>query len=164
MMLATIDPFPFASAISETKPMSSYQSHFGTATLSSAADADLLLRIGIALAARQRAAWRVVRVAAQNGVVRLEGIVPTFYDRQLILAVAQHVAGVLRVEDELAIDEPQARQPSAIVATPATANAHGGTEPKLDSPPPNAFYHLPVLSESLEDILAKRGHISPHSV
>jgi len=136
--------------------MSSYQTQFGSTTFSSTADADLLLRIGIALAARQRHAWRVVRVAAQNGVVRLEGIVPTFYDRQLILAVAQHVAGVLRVEDELAIDEPSVRQPAAITEIAATPSVHGGSELK-PVPPPNAFFHLPVLDESLEDILAKRA-------
>jgi hypothetical protein len=139
--------------------MSNYQTQFASTSLSTAADADLLLRIGIALAARQRHAWRVVRVGAHNGVVRLEGIVPTFYDRQLILAVAQHVAGVLRVEDELAIDEPPARKPAALPPAPpepATVPfVHGGTEPQ-PATPPNAFYYLPVLEESLEDILAKR--------
>ena len=69
-------------------------------------DADLLLRLSIALAARQRAAWRAVRVRAHNGIVRLEGALPSFHDRQLILAIATHVAGVLRVEDELSIAEP----------------------------------------------------------
>ena len=122
----------------------------------SSADADLLLRLGIALAARQRAAWRVVRVAAQNGIVRLEGIVPTFYDRQLILAVAQHVAGVLRVEDELAIDEPPARQAASRSRRRfgSRRRSRTATEAK-PAPPPNAFYHLPVLAESLEDILAR---------
>jgi BON domain len=141
--------------------MSNYQTQFGSTTFNSAADADLLLRIGIALAARQRAAWRVVRVAAQNGIVRLEGIVPTFYDRQLILAVAQHVAGVLSVEDELAIDDPTVRQPPASTAPAntefvAAVEAQSGTEVK-QATPQNAFFHLPVLDESLEDILAKRA-------
>ena len=37
----------------------------------------------------------------------------------------------------------------------AAVEAHGGTEVK--QAPPNAFFHLPVLDESLEDILAKRA-------
>jgi hypothetical protein len=141
--------------------MSNYQTQFGTtiahsSAAPSTADADLLLRIGIALAARHRAAWRAVRVGAQNGILRLEGVVPTFYDRQLILAVAQHVAGVLRVEDELTIDELPARRQEAAAGAAPTPTGHGGTDAKA-GPPPNAFYHLPVLSESLEDILAKRA-------
>src|SRR5262245_55288050 len=139
--------------------MSNYQIQYDTAQVNVAVDNDLRLRLGIALAARQRAACRVVRVGARNGIVRLEGIVPTFYDRQLILAVAQHVAGVLRVEDELAIDEPAPRPQAALVES-EPASAHGGTEVK-PAVPPNQFHHLPVLSESLEDILAKRGHEPP---
>lgn len=150
--------------------MSYYQTQFATTSFQSSADADLLLRIGIALAARQRAAWRVVRVAAQNGVVRLEGVVPTFYDRQLILSVARHVAGVLRVEDELAIDEQTARRQEVravesrpvelnSVESPAPANgspfSNGVAESKA-TPAPNAFHHLPELSPSLDEILAAR--------
>jgi len=146
--------------------MSYYQTQFANTSFQSSADADLLLRIGIALAARQRAAWRVVRVAAQNGVVRLEGVVPTFYDRQLILSVARHVAGVLRVEDELAIDESIARRQeskavdSTAVESPSPANgspvSNGGAESK-PAPAPNAFHHLPELSPSLDEILAARS-------
>ncbi len=136
--------------------MSNYQIQLGTTIAHNAADADLLLRIGIALAARQRAAWRAVRVGAQNGILRLEGVVPTFYDRQLILAVAQHVAGVLRVEDELTIDELPNRRQEAVAEAAPTPTGHGGTDAKA-VPPPNLFFHLPVLTESLEDILAKRA-------
>ena len=136
--------------------MSTYQAQYPITNGNSAADAELLLRIGIALAARQRTLWRAVRVAAHHGVVRLEGVVPTFYDRQLILAIAQHVAGVLRVEDELAVDEPAAQQPAAATySEPETVPlVHGGTEVKPDGPQ-NNFQHLPVLEESLEEILAK---------
>src|SRR5262245_37522822 len=110
--------------------MSTYQAQYPITNGNTTADAELLVRIGIALAARQRTLWRAVRVAARNGVVRLECVVPTFYDRQLILAIAQHVAGVLRVEDELAVDEPAAQQPAAATySEPETVPlAHGGTE------------------------------------
>ena len=145
--------------------MSNYQTQFGSTSFNSAADADLLLRIGIALAARHRAAWRVVRVAAQNGIVRLEGIVPTFYDRQVILAVAQHVAGVLRVEDELAIDDPANQiAPAVEYSEPETIPfVHGGTEVQSVARR-NEFQQLPVLEESLEDILSKLRHKSPSEV
>jgi len=136
--------------------MSTYQAQLGNSHSSSPADAELLLRIGIALATRQRNLWRAVRVAAHHGVVRLEGIVPTFYDRQLILAVAQHVAGVLRVEDEIAVDESAVRETAATrYSEPETIPlAHGGTETQ-PAGPQNNFQHLPVLDESLEEILAK---------
>ena len=65
-------------------------------------------------------AWSASR--RRTAVVRLEGIVPTFYDRQLILAVAQHVAGVLRVEDELAIDEPPSAQTGCDAASSRAGN------------------------------------------
>jgi hypothetical protein len=135
--------------------MSSYIAHYGLPTHSST-DADIVLRLGFTLAAWQRAAWRAVRLKSQNGVVRLEGILPTFHDRQLILAVAQHVAGVLRVEDELVIADPQPRGAGSIAASAAEPSLHGGTEVTQPAPP-NAFYHLPVLDESLEDILAERA-------
>jgi hypothetical protein len=136
--------------------MSTYQAQLGNSHSSSPADAELLLRIGIALATRQRNLWRAVRVAAHHGVVRLEGIVPTFYDRQLILAVAQHVAGVLRVEDEIAVDESAVRETAATrYSEPETIPlAHGGAETQ-PAGPQNNFQHLPVLDESLEEILAK---------
>lgn len=136
--------------------MSTYQAQIGNSHSGTSADAELLLRIGIALATRQRNLWRAVRVAAHHGVVRLEGIVPTFYDRQLVLAIAQHVAGVLRVEDELAVDESAVRDAAApSYSEPATALlAHGGTEVK-PAGPQNNFQHLPVLDESLEEILAR---------
>jgi hypothetical protein len=75
-----------------------------------AGDADLLVRLGIVLALRQRAGWQVVRFGVRNGVVKLGGIVPTFHDRQLVAMVTRHVAGVRRVEDELTVSEPSIRQ------------------------------------------------------
>lgn len=135
--------------------MSAYIAHYGSPTHSSA-DADIVLRLGFTLAAWQRAAWRAVRLKSQNGVVRLEGILPTFHDRQLILAVAQHVAGVLRVEDELVVSNPQPQAAASLATSAAIESHHGGTEVGQPTPP-NAFHHLPVLDESLEDILAERA-------
>jgi hypothetical protein len=107
----------------------------------STADADLLVRIGIVLSIRRRAGWHLVRFAVQNGAVELSGTVPTSYDRQLIAALASHVAGVRRVRDELAIgDESLRRQVD--------------DRPSCDQQ--NLFRDLPLVAESLEDILARR--------
>lgn len=135
--------------------MSTYIAHYGLPAHTNT-DADIVLRLGFTLAAWQRAAWRAVRLKSQNGVVRLEGILPTFHDRQLILAVAQHVAGVLRVEDELVIADPQPRGAGSIAASVSEEGLHGGGE-GLPPTLPNAFQHLPVLDESLEVLLAKRA-------
>jgi len=135
--------------------MSTYVAHYGLPSHTNT-DADIVLRLGFTLAAWQRAAWRAVRLKSQNGVVRLEGVLPTFHDRQLILAVAQHVAGVLRVEDELVVANPQPQTAATLATSAALESHHGGTE--IGHPaPPNAFHHLPVLDESLEDILAERA-------
>src|SRR4051812_47029960 len=83
--------------------------HGGPFTLNTA-DADLLLRLSIALSVKKRAGWHLVRVAVQDGIVRLAGVVPSFYDRQLIAALTTHVAGVMRVHDELAVGDPSIRQ------------------------------------------------------
>lgn len=135
--------------------MSTYVAHYGLPSHTNT-DADIVLRLGFTLAAWQRAAWRAVRLKSNNGVVRLEGILPTFHDRQLILAVAQHVAGVLRVEDELVVANPQPQATASLAASAAVESNHGGTEVGQPAPP-NAFHHLPVLDESLEDILAERA-------
>jgi len=135
--------------------MSTYIAHYGLPTHTNT-DADIVLRLGFTLAAWQRAAWRAVRLKSNNGVVRLEGILPTFHDRQLILAVAQHVAGVLRVEDELVISDPQPRGEASYATSAAFESNHGGTEVNHPAPP-NAFHHLPVLDESLDDILRERA-------
>ena len=81
-------------------------SSLSTTTALTPTDADLLVRIGIVLSIKRRAGWHLVRLAVQNGVVRLAGIVPSYYDRQLIAGLAQHVAGVMRVDDDLAIGDP----------------------------------------------------------
>jgi BON domain len=113
------------------------------------ADADLLLRLRIALSIHKRAGWHLVRFTAQNGVVQLAGVVPTFYDRQLIAALLRHVAGVFGIEDKLAVGDPSIRQ--QVIDT--------GTAPRHSDPTANVasfrdpFVHLPVLPQSLDDIL-----------
>ena len=119
-------------------------------------DLDLISRIGIALTSRQRLAWRVIRVIADRGVVTLQGIVPSYYDRQIIVAVTQHVAGVLRVEDQLAIASPSAREielESERVERHDDESSHESNTSLYQK----AFQQLPVLSPSLEELLAARA-------
>ena len=120
-----------------------------TTNHSKSADADLLLRLRIALSVHKRAGWHLVRFTAQNGVVQLAGIVPTFYDRQLIASLVRHVAGVFGIEDNLAVGDPSIRQqviddetiPSQSVPTNNAAPSQG------------PFQRIPVLTQSLDDIL-----------
>jgi hypothetical protein len=127
-----------------------YQTQNLPKTNFNAADADLFLRLGIVLALKKRAGWHLVRLAVEHGVVRLAGIVPTFYDRQLIAALASHVAGVRHVDDQLAVGDPSIRQ-QVTETERALGNAHSAADADAA---PNQFVHLPILSESLEDILA----------
>jgi hypothetical protein len=69
-------------------------------------DSDLKTRIGIAFATRPRIARHDVQVAVRDGIVTLRGNMPTPYDRQLVVALTQHVAGVFGIEDLLQVTEP----------------------------------------------------------
>jgi hypothetical protein len=113
------------------------------------ADADLLLRLRIALSIQRRAGWHLVCFAAKHGVVQLAGIVPAYYDRQLILALVRHVAGVRGIEDNLTIGDPSIRQQTIddeTIALPAGRAAH-------PAPSQDPFQHVPTLVQSLEDVL-----------
>src|SRR5690348_17082627 len=77
---------------------------------SDSADADLLIRLRIALSVQRRAGWHLVRFTARHGIVQLAGVVPAYYDRQLIVALVRHVAGVRGIEDNLAVGDPSLRQ------------------------------------------------------
>lgn len=117
------------------------------------ADADLSLRLRIALSVHKRAGWHLVTFSVQNGVVQLAGIVPTFYDRQLIAALVRHVAGVFGIEDKLAVGEPSIRQ--QVTEADSATSQNGSTTNVV--PSRNPFLHLPVLSQSLDDIRVGPG-------
>ena len=133
--------------------MSSYQSVRGVTGVRNAADADLFLRLNITLSTKRRAGWHLVQFAVHNGVVKLAGIVPSFYDRQLIANLARHVAGVMCVHDELSVGEPSLRQQTANVDN-ATHQDESLVQPTAPQTP---FGHLPVVSDSLESILARQA-------
>ena len=130
--------------------MSTTQLQERTTNHSTGTDADLLLRLRIALSVHKRAGWHLVHFTARNGVVQLAGAVPTFYDRQLIAALVRHVAGVFGIEDHLAVGDASIRQQVIDAEKPA---------PQSDQetnvvPPQDPFLHLPVLPQTLDDMLA----------
>jgi hypothetical protein len=99
--------------------------------LNDAGDADLLTRVGIALTLRLRHTLHAVHIRVEKGVVTLQGVVPSFYDRQLAIEITRRVAGVLRVIDELSVNAVQPvnrvhENPSRAAATSALRGA--GTE------------------------------------
>ncbi len=132
--------------------MSISQLQHGTINQLQGTDADLFLRLRIALSVKKRAGWHLVRMTVQHGVVQLVGVVPAFYDRQLIAALVRHVAGVRGIEDKLEVGDPSIRQ---------QVNDVDETVPPSDSKPNavplrNPFAHLAALPESLDEVLAAR--------
>jgi hypothetical protein len=130
--------------------MTKNQTQYVPVVAQNSADADLLIRLGIVLALRERAGWQVVRLGVRNGVVRLAGRVPTYDDRRLIACVTRHVAGVRRVDDELTVADLSNRQSS----TDGRTRSNGDGSATNAATWRAAFNHLPAVQESLEDILA----------
>jgi osmotically-inducible protein OsmY len=115
-------------------------------------DADLLRRLGIALSTHKRAGWHLVHFTVRNGIVQLTAVVPTFYDRQLIAALVRRMAGVFGIEDNLAVGEPSIRQQ----VTDAETDSSPSDPPTKAASFREPFVHLPVLSQSLDDM-----HLGP---
>ena len=74
-------------------------------------ESDLESRIRIFLAEQGVAALRRIAVSATGGTVNLCGRVHSFYEKQLCLNCCQHVAGVIRVIDEIEVEEKAIRRP-----------------------------------------------------
>lgn len=111
-------------------------------------DSDLLRRLRIALSIHKRAGWHLVHFTVQNGVVQLAGVVPTFYDRQLIASLVRRMAGVFGIEDNLAVGDPSIRQQ---LMDPKAAVPQNEVPTQITSAL-NPFVHLPVLPQSLDDV------------
>jgi hypothetical protein len=92
-----------------------------------------------------------VHFNVHDGVVQLAGIVRSFTDRQLIIAVTRHVAGVLRVDDQIIVEESSARRQKSDDDTLRQSEQDARIEV-----PRNRFSDIPVLTESLEDLLARQ--------
>ncbi len=113
------------------------------------AEADLLVRLRIALSIQRRAGWHLVRFTAEHGVVQLSGIVPTYYDRQLIAALVRHIAGVRGIKDNLSVGDPSIRQQVIDDDTiPLPTDRTSDTTPSRDP-----FQYVPTLLHSLDDVV-----------
>jgi len=120
-----------------------------TTTHSVTADTDLLRRLRIALSLKRRAGWHLVSVSVRNGHVQLAGTVPTFYDRQLIAALVRHVAGVYGIDDQLTVGDPSIRQ--QLIDQQTILQSEPATKAASFRDP---FGHVPVLTQSLDEMLA----------
>ena len=68
---------------------------------------DLQRRVMNFLAQRGVSSLRRLNVKAEGGTVTLHGTVRSFYERQLCLCCCQHVAGVVKLVDELKVEYPE---------------------------------------------------------
>lgn len=92
--------------------------------------------------------------------MQLAGVVPTFYDRQLIAALVRHVAGVFGIEDNLTVGDPSIRQQVTEIETTSLRS----DRPANAAPLRDAFRHLPVLPQSLDDILVGSAVSVAHAI
>jgi hypothetical protein len=70
-------------------------------------DCDVERRVALFLEQRRLTCGTRLAVVANRGVVTLRGTVPTFHQRQLLIAFARRVAGAVQVIDELDVDPPR---------------------------------------------------------
>jgi osmotically-inducible protein OsmY len=64
-------------------------------------DEDLRARVSNFLVQRNMSSLRRIGVEAKDGLVTLRGNVRSFYEKQLCLNCAKHVAGVVRLVDNI---------------------------------------------------------------
>ena len=68
-------------------------------------DKDLERRVSQYLLARRMPGLRHLSVEARGGIVTLRGKVRTFYEKQLCHNICRRVAGVIRLDDLVAVGE-----------------------------------------------------------
>jgi osmotically-inducible protein OsmY len=71
----------------------------------SSEDHQLARRVKLFLAHQPRPALRYLRIEAQGSTVTLQGLVTTYYERQLALQCSRRVAGVRELIDEIVVQE-----------------------------------------------------------
>lgn len=72
---------------------------------------DLRLRIVGFLRQQGVSSWRRLNIEVNDGMVTLDGTVPSFYERQLCISCCQRVAGVVRLVDNLQVQLPARKKP-----------------------------------------------------
>lgn len=69
------------------------------------ANADLRLRVSQYMADRHMPGLKRVRIDAADGVVTLDGTVGSYYEKQLCQNICRRVAGVVRLIDNVNVDD-----------------------------------------------------------
>ena len=92
-----------------------------------ATDRDLMLRVKDFLRQQSFGSHRTLAVSVEQGVVVLQGRVPTFYQRQIAVARIHRLAGVIRVIDQIEVTQ-------AAGGCPVTECADTEPKPPAKSP------------------------------
>ena len=132
--------------------MSQYLLNAKTASYTTSQDADLFRRLAIAFSMQPRDGWRDIQIIVRHGLVTLIGEVATFRSRQILVAVARHVAGVLRVRDEIQVVEVPTRKGES--SAPVPTSPVGGRVDSKAGIVPNSFVDVPATAQPLEEIVA----------
>ncbi|WP_254512338.1 BON domain-containing protein [Anatilimnocola floriformis] len=61
-------------------------------------------RVALHLQNRQLTFGGRVKIEVKQGAVTLSGNVPTYYQRQMIYSATKHVAGVIKVVDQMSVE------------------------------------------------------------
>ena len=83
-------------------PKGASDAHAGV--LQDPADVDLEKRVAVFLHSQGRFALQRIEVVASGGDVTLKGSVHSYYEKQLCLECAKHVAGVTRLVDLIEVE------------------------------------------------------------
>lgn len=118
-------------------------------------DATLSNRIATTLKTQQRRGWHEVFIAVRSGQVTLSGVVASSREQKLIISLVTKVPGVIRVKDELTVDEKYQERSAKRTADDSEEYAEYEYQQKA-AKRAEQLRQLPVVSESLEDLLAAR--------
>ena len=88
-------------------------------------DEDLERRIVCFLLGRGLPSLRYLDVEVREGVAVLRGRVQTYYEKQLATCCSQHVAGVLRIVDDIHVVERHSRTPVSETQFPGDDSVEG---------------------------------------
>jgi osmotically-inducible protein OsmY len=117
-------------------------------------DASFAASIEAALKKQRQPGWHDIYIAVRNGVVTLNGEVTTNRDRQFVLAVTRQVVGTARILDKLTVVDKRTSNTNSDAETESSLadklRARFKSGKRVDH-----FKHLPVTSNSLEDLSAQ---------
>lgn len=123
-------------------------------------DAELAARVGQSLTQSQRPGWFEIYVAVRNGLVTLEGKVSNERNRKLVVHTTERVDDVRHVKDQLQIVEMADVVADDVESDPFFERQRAAKPTGR----PEQFQHLPVIEESLEEILSNPSKATSRQV